>query len=374
MSAVNVAWKVLKQDRFELYNDATPIGGIQTTLPNFMTARDANQFGIPNAEQDIMRPINRISEGASGDRMVEELPGIAYPAAYFDADFPGLGINAAHERRAREQARQRPTNIEVSPSDTYQNSHFAKLKNKFGDTMSTIRLDEIATQAVQDGRLPKQYGPAHILYGSTPTQFQRKGNYARLMEELLRAGIPIVSEGSRNFMSGPFHTKFQQNLPDNVEFEHQDLAETYDELFERAKYDEGLDPDTQLEEIHKWIKARQEEHDPELHDEFRYTPWFEKPPENYGDLQQFDTGPRLPVKIIPRDKFKQERLKRLAGEPESVIRRVTNPDAHFYHQNHVENRQTVLPVGGEEFNPKQTPDKTRYGMDLFTRTLHDPPV
>ena len=70
-------------------------------------------------------------------------------------------------------------------------------------------------------------------------------------------------------MSGPFHTKFQQNLPDNVEFEHQDLAESYDELFERAQYDEGLDPDTQLEEIHEWITARQEEHDPELHDEFR---------------------------------------------------------------------------------------------------------
>ena len=56
----------------------------------------------------------------------------------------------------------------------------------------------------------------HNILGETPKQFRRKDYYRKLLTGLLNAGIDINSD-DRNKESNPFHQKFLDNLPPNLE-------------------------------------------------------------------------------------------------------------------------------------------------------------
>ncbi len=58
--------------------------------------------------------------------------------------------------------------------------------------------------------------PLHNILGETPKQFRRKNYYRKLLTGLLNAGISIDSD-DRNRQSNPFHQKFLDNLPPNLE-------------------------------------------------------------------------------------------------------------------------------------------------------------
>ena len=55
----------------------------------------------------------------------------------------------------------------------------------------------------------------HEFYGKTPEPYRRQGMYRKLMQALIGAGIPIVSD-SRNWQSNAFHQKFLESLPPNI--------------------------------------------------------------------------------------------------------------------------------------------------------------
>ena len=67
-----------------------------------------------------------------------------------------------------------------------------------------------------ESAFPEGGMPLMDILGETPREFGRKGYYKKLLRGLLNAGIDIQSD-SRNPESNPFHQKFIQNLPPNLE-------------------------------------------------------------------------------------------------------------------------------------------------------------
>jgi len=59
----------------------------------------------------------------------------------------------------------------------------------------------------------------HDFYGETKEPYRRQGMYKKLMQSLIGAGFPLLSN-ERNSQSDPFHRRFMQNLPPNIEGEY----------------------------------------------------------------------------------------------------------------------------------------------------------
>lgn len=59
----------------------------------------------------------------------------------------------------------------------------------------------------------------HDFYGETKEPYRRQGMYKKLLQSLIGAGFPVLSN-ERNSKSDAFHRKFMQNLPPNIEGEH----------------------------------------------------------------------------------------------------------------------------------------------------------
>ena len=103
-----------------------------------------------------------------------------------------------------------PNKPPVSHIEWNPNTGYYTLRGTKGEELSTI-LDggEFSLSAI-----PKN--PLRNYMGETPSEFRRKGYYEKLLRGLLNAGVDITSD-SRNFMSNPFHRKFIDNLPPNLE-------------------------------------------------------------------------------------------------------------------------------------------------------------
>jgi len=59
----------------------------------------------------------------------------------------------------------------------------------------------------------------HDFYGETKEPYRRQGMYKKLLQSLIGAGFPLLSN-ERNSQSDAFHRRFMQNLPPNIEGEH----------------------------------------------------------------------------------------------------------------------------------------------------------
>ena len=98
----------------------------------------------------------------------------------------------------------RPTKVRLTGKNTLS----AKLVDDDNNLYSSLR--GTPTGNPQDFKM-------YDLNADTPQAHQRQGHYGNLMNTLLQHGIGIDSN-SRNYMSQPFHEKFQQNLAPNIDF------------------------------------------------------------------------------------------------------------------------------------------------------------
>ena len=73
----------------------------------------------------------------------------------------------------------------------------------------------------------------HDFYGETKEPYRRQGMYRKLVEGLIGAGFPLLSN-ERNVQSDAFHRRFMQDLPPNIEGEH--LTEDDDSYLQRLGY------------------------------------------------------------------------------------------------------------------------------------------
>jgi hypothetical protein len=79
------------------------------------------------------------------------------------------------------------------------------LRDDAGNVLSSITFDDM----FNDGEVVNYYG-------ETPRQQRRKGYYRDLIENLLRHGVDVTS-ASRNQDSNPFHRKFLETLPSDID-------------------------------------------------------------------------------------------------------------------------------------------------------------
>ena len=110
-------------------------------------------------------------------------------------------------RMARESNRRDavPSRIEISPRDNNRGGKDFSLVNDEGEVLSQI-----------SGYGGDNYNNhIHEFYGGTKEPYRRQGMYRKLMQALIGAGIPIVSD-SRNWQSNAFHQKFLESLPPNI--------------------------------------------------------------------------------------------------------------------------------------------------------------
>ena len=113
-----------------------------------------------------------------------------------------------------------PTPLEERVADRPPISHIEWNPNTNKFTLRGTEDEELSTlkPGIPMGTSPFPEGDMalHGYLGETPKQFRRKGYYEKLMRGLLNAGIDIYSD-DRNKQSNPFHQKFLDNLPPNLQ-------------------------------------------------------------------------------------------------------------------------------------------------------------
>jgi len=114
-----------------------------------------------------------------------------------------------------------PTPLEERVADRPPVSHIEWNPNTGKYTLRGTGDEELSTlkpSAHTMGQSPFPEGnmAIHGYLGETPKQFRRKDYYRKLLTGLLNAGIDIYSD-DRNKQSNPFHQKFLDNLPPNLE-------------------------------------------------------------------------------------------------------------------------------------------------------------
>jgi hypothetical protein len=119
-----------------------------------------------------------------------------------------LNARMARESNRREAV---PSRIEISPRDNNRGGRDFSLLNNEGEVLSQI-----------SGYGNDKHNPTiNDFYGGTIEPYRRQGMYRKLMQALIGAGIPVKSD-ERNYQSNPFHQKFLESLPPNIESSYVD--------------------------------------------------------------------------------------------------------------------------------------------------------
>lgn len=106
------------------------------------------------------------------------------------------------ERKQREPGL--PDHITLGLDEVSGNNVYA-LRDKAGNLLSSITFDDMFND-----------GDVVDYYGETAPQQRRKGYYRDLIENLLRHGVDVTST-TRNQESNPFHRKFLETLPSDID-------------------------------------------------------------------------------------------------------------------------------------------------------------
>lgn len=126
---------------------------------------------------------------------------------YRQIALPGMEYQEEFDKRIMGeydiQPQPQASHIEYDPT-----SRMFRLRGDGGEMMSSLYHH---TPRPSEG-LPKEI---EGLDGMTPDYYQRRGNYGKLMQGLLSAGIGVTSD-ERNIMSQGFHERFQDNLTPNL--------------------------------------------------------------------------------------------------------------------------------------------------------------
>lgn len=216
----NTAWALLKNEPYPLTPDEEK--NLQMQNKAYEIARDANPQRHNMTDERYDELIEEEGERVLAEMMAKKNPDYPWPKKHaFQTTFLDRG-NLSFDRMlsqqrklnariARESNRREavPSRIEISPRGNNRGGKDFSLVNDEGEILSQI-----------SGYGNDKYN-AHIndFYGRTPEPYRRQGMYRKLMQALIGAGIPIVSN-ERNFQSDAFHRRFMQNLPPNIEGEH----------------------------------------------------------------------------------------------------------------------------------------------------------
>ena len=125
----------------------------------------------------------------------------------------GFDIDAFRSRKLptplEERVADRPpvSHIEWNP-----NTNKYTLRGTGDEALSTL----IPGMPMGQSPFPEGSTALHSIHGVTPKQFRRKDYYRKLLTGLINAGIDIYSD-DRNRQSNPFHQKFIDNLPPNIQ-------------------------------------------------------------------------------------------------------------------------------------------------------------
>jgi hypothetical protein len=216
----NSAWALLKNEPYPL----TLVEEINLQLQHkaYELARGANPQPHWMTDERYDELIEESAERILAGMMTKKNPDYPWPKNQpFQTTFENDGsINRdpkvseqrkLNARMGRESNRREavPSRIEISPRDNNRGKKDFSLVNDEGEVLSQI-----------SGHGGDKYNPQiHDFYGSTPEPYRRQNMYRNLMQALIGAGIPIVSN-ERNYQSDPFHRKFMQNLPANIKGDH----------------------------------------------------------------------------------------------------------------------------------------------------------
>lgn len=127
---------------------------------------------------------------------------------YSQTGLPGMEYQEEFDKRIYDgaydiQPQPQASHIEYDPT-----SRMFRLRGDGGEMMSSLYHH---TPRPSEG-LPNEI---EGLDGMTPDYYRRRGNYGKLMQGLLNAGIGVTSD-ERNHMSQGFHERFQDNLTPNL--------------------------------------------------------------------------------------------------------------------------------------------------------------
>jgi len=216
----NTAWALLKNEPYPLTPEEEHF--LQQEKDAYSLARRAKPQPLHMSDEAYEDTIELMAEDELARRMAQSKPDYQWPKKHpFQTTFLDRGnlsfdpmlsrqrkLNA---RIGRESNRREavPSRIEISPRDNNRGGRDFSLVNDEGEVLSQI-----------SGYGNDKYN-AHIndFYGSTLEPYRRQGMYRKLMQALIGAGIPIVSN-ERNVQSDAFHRKFMQNLPANIKGDH----------------------------------------------------------------------------------------------------------------------------------------------------------
>lgn len=216
LNPFNSAWALLKNDPYRL----TPEEGRTLQLQNraYELARGANPQPPNMTDEEYEDAIELSGERILAGMMAKKKPDYPWPKKHaFQTTFENDGsINRDpkvsqqrkfNARLNRESVRRDavPSQIKISPRENNRRGSNISLVNDEGKVLSQISGD--------GGDSYNSH--IHDFYGSTPEPYRRQGMYKKLMQALIGAGIPIVSN-ERNYQSNPFHQKFLESLPPNI--------------------------------------------------------------------------------------------------------------------------------------------------------------
>ena len=216
LNPFNSAWALLKNDPYRL----TPEEGRTLQLQNraYELARGANPQPPNMTDEEYEDAIELSGEAILAGMMDRKIPDYPWPKKQaFQTTFENDGsINRdpmlsrqrkLNARINRESVRRDavPSQIKISPRENNRRGSNISLVNDEGKVLSQISGD--------GGDSYNSH--IHDFYGSTPEPYRRQGMYRKLMQALIGAGIPIVSN-ERNHQSNPFHQKFLESLPPNI--------------------------------------------------------------------------------------------------------------------------------------------------------------
>ena len=223
----NSAWALLKNERITVKPyPLTPEEEKTLQMQNraYELARGANPQPPDMTDEQYEDAIKLSGEAILAGMMAKKKPDYPWPKKHpFQTTFENDGSINRDPKVSRERKlnakinsewRNRdavPSQIEISPRPNSRNATNFSLVNNEGKLISRI-----------SGNGGDEYNK-HILnfYGNTEEQYRRQGMYRKLMQALIGAGIPIISD-ERNSQSNAFHQKFLESLPPNIESSYVD--------------------------------------------------------------------------------------------------------------------------------------------------------
>jgi len=245
-SAFDLAWSLLKNDKPDMYENhnrellAWLANQNDSPYPQMSLSAEEKEYkkheeiAYELARQAIPRPYNMSQEdyenhiGELGDAILAERMGENKEGKKFQTTFDNDGsinrdslktVERIQNARMNHETKRRdavPSQIETYPAEINNvldlflngsNRNFSLVNNE-GEIISNITGEGgVENRALQN------------FYGQTIAPYRRQGMYKKLVQALIGAGIPIISD-ERNDKSDAFHRKFMENLPANIKGDH----------------------------------------------------------------------------------------------------------------------------------------------------------